>query len=219
LALPSHGTSKASKIYKNRPDACASVPAGRTPHDVITRYRCSSRPLDTVLCASTLTDYMAIHTLAWCSPVPCANTASASCRRGVVARQARATNSARMRSYTLRCSPVHKHPAHASSASCPAGSMARRTSPCANVLRHRGLCRTALTLARGTRSPSGDDQLADAVASASPIPQNVTPEEFNRFMTLVNSASPEEVEQKAQALVNPESARPCILTRTLNPEP
>jgi hypothetical protein len=38
-------------------------------------------------------------------------------------------------------------------------------------------------------------------------------------MTLVNSASPEEVEQKAQALVNPESARPCILTRTLNPEP
>jgi len=97
--------------------------------------------------------------------------------------------------------------------------MARRTSPCANVLRHRGLCRTALTLARGTRSPSGDDQLADAVASASPIPQNVTPEEFNRFMTLVNSASPEEVEQKAQALVNPESARPCILTRTLNPEP
>jgi hypothetical protein len=76
-----------------------------------------------------------------------------------------------------------------------------------------------LTLARGTRSPSGDDQLADAVASASPIPQNVTPEEFNRFMTLVNSASPEEVEQKAQALVNPESARPCILTRTLNPEP
>ena len=46
----------------------------------------------------------------------------------------------------------------------------------------------------------GDEELGQAVKSASPVPENVTPEDFNRFLSLVNSQSPEEVERKAAAL-------------------
>lgn len=50
-----------------------------------------------------------------------------------------------------------------------------------------------LPRARGT----GDEGAWDAARNASPVPENVTPEDFNLFMSLLQSETPEEVEQKA----------------------
>jgi hypothetical protein len=95
-------------------------------------------------------------------------------------------------------------------------AVAKKNKGGAVVMRLGGESAAALRSSRATPAPTrrgasvvtaassasgSDDQLADVVASASPVPQNCSPEDFNRFMSLLNSASPEEVEQKAAALV------------------
>ena len=46
----------------------------------------------------------------------------------------------------------------------------------------------------------GDEGAWDAARNASPVPENVTPEDFNLFMSLLQSETPEEVEHKAVAM-------------------
>lgn len=52
------------------------------------------------------------------------------------------------------------------------------------------------------RSSSGDgDQIADVVASSRRVPENCVPEDFHRFLNLIDSESPEEVQRKAISLM------------------
>ena len=51
------------------------------------------------------------------------------------------------------------------------------------------------------RLAAQDDDISEAVASAAPVPESVTPEDFSKFMSILNSESVEDLEKRTSELV------------------